>query len=746
MNRYKSVFNVLITVLSVFGALGALPVKQTQAFATDLFFSEYIEGSSNNRAIEIYNGTGASVNLQLYSVELYSAGISVPSDTLTFTFPKWLADGSTYNIVNPYANATLLDLADVESTVTNYSGDDPLVLKHNGVVIDSVGQVGIDPGTNWSANGVVTSEQTLVRMPSVCSGDTVPSDVFDPSAEWLSNAQNTFTYFGSHTANCSTTAMSTVTSTTPADLDTDVAINANISLLFDQSVAFAADAASITCGAASTTHTYVVDSTNNPVIMLDPALDFGYSETCSVIIDATKVTPAMATNFTFSFTTVAEPTLPPSVAAITPTDGATGQERNTSFVVEFDQAVTLTQPWFDVSCPSSTGITFGASVIGNTYTITPSGLLAYADTCSLTITAAKVRSAASDLVMTADFVSAFTVKTDDAPALVNSVPANGAVNVAKDSPITLTFNEAVDVSATGIAFSCSITGNVPFAVAMAPDDATTWNITHDPIPQGGQTCTLTVPAASVTDQDLLDPPDTMATDIVITFTPTPCGDAYTPIYNIQESVASSPLVGTTVTTEGVVVGDFQVGGKAGYFIQDPSGDDNPATSDGIFVYNTSVAVNVGDSVRVKGAVSEWATETDGDTLTELTPTSPAASNVTICSTGNTIAPTTVSLPVSLVSDFEKYEGMLVTFPQALVISEYFDYDRYGEIVLTSRRHMTPTAVVEPGAPAQAEAAAFLLDRITLDDGRSTSNPDPARHPNGLTFNLNNLFRGGDTVQ
>jgi uncharacterized protein len=98
-----------------------------------------------------------------------------------------------------------------------------------------------------------------------------------------------------------------------------------------------------------------------------------------------------------------------------------------------------------------------------------------------------------------------------------------------------------------------------------------------------------------------------------------------------------------------------------------------------------------------------------------------------------------------VDDFEAYEGMYVTFPQALVISEYFNFDRFGEIVLTSERHLTPTAEFEPGAPAIQAAQEFLLDRITLDDGRTSQNPDPAIHPNGSEFDLSNLFRGGDTV-
>ena len=82
----------------------------------------------------------------------------------------------------------------------------------------------------------------------------------------------------------------------------------------------------------------------------------------------------------------------------------------------------------------------------------------------------------------------------------------------------------------------------------------------------------------------------------------------------------------------------------------------------------------------------------------------------------------------------------------LVISEYFNFDRYNEIVLTSRRHLTPTAEFEPGSPEAVQAIQdFLLDSITVDDGRSTQNPGPAIHPNGNVFDMTNLFRGGDTV-
>ncbi|MCC6986379.1 MAG: ExeM/NucH family extracellular endonuclease [Anaerolineales bacterium] len=220
------------------------------------------------------------------------------------------------------------------------------------------------------------------------------------------------------------------------------------------------------------------------------------------------------------------------------------------------------------------------------------------------------------------------------------------------------------------------------------------------------------------------------------------------IHNVQGNGAASPLVGQTVIVTGVVVGDFQDGASGtngdfnGFHIQeeDADADADPLTSEGIFVFDgSSPAVNVaiGDLVQVQGVVSEF------NTLTEIT----SFTGVTVLNSGNPL-PTaaTVSLPVTAVTDFEAYEGMRVTFPQALVISEYFNFDRFGEIVLTSERHLTPTAEFEPGSPEQQQAVQdFLLDKITLDDGRSVQNPDPALHPNGNVFDLSNLFRGGDTV-
>jgi hypothetical protein len=213
------------------------------------------------------------------------------------------------------------------------------------------------------------------------------------------------------------------------------------------------------------------------------------------------------------------------------------------------------------------------------------------------------------------------------------------------------------------------------------------------------------------------------------------------IHEIQGSGTESPLDGSPVIVEAVVVGDFQGNGALrGFYLQEEDGDvdSDPLTSEGIFVFDGSFGVDVaeGDLVEVTGTVDEF------NGLTEIT----AVTSVVVLSSGHIVTPATVSLPVSAVTDLEAFEGMSVHIPQQLSISEFFNFDRFGEIVLTSQRQFQPTALFEPGSP-EAEQLAIdnALGRITLDDGRTSQNPDPAIHPNGEVFDLDNLFRGGDTV-
>lgn len=401
--------------------------------SADLFFSEYIEGSANNKALEIYNSSSTAVDLSSYQIRMYFNGQTTAATTLSLSGS--IAAGDVYVIADDNSDATILSQADYTPSNSFFNGDDAIELLNNGLLIDSIGQVGLDPGAEWGTGDVSTQNNTLRRLSSVTTGDSNSSDAFDPALEWEGLVQDSFDGLGSYNGG-----------STPAEIQ------------------------------------------------------FAY------------------------------------------------------------------------------------------------------------------------------------------------------------------------------------------------------------------------------------------------------------IHDIQGADAVSPLSGSSVTIEAIVVGDFQNnsaidnGNLNGFYVQeeDSDADTDAATSEGIFVYdgNANIDVQVGDKVVISGTVKEYYN------LTEL-----AASSVQVVASGVDLPTVTqLTLPLTTANELEAYEGMLVRFPQDLVISEYFNFDRYGEIVLAQPLHgeqrpLTPTAIELPGsAEYQARMELNALSRIVLDDGRSSENPDPAYHPNGGVFDLNNYFRGGDRVQ
>ena len=167
--------------------------------SADLIISEYIEGSSNNKAIELYNNADTEISLEGYVLGLYSNGSSSVGNSIDLT--GTLAANTTYIISNPGATADILDIADTTSTVTYYNGDDALVLTKDGVIVDSFGQVGVDPGSFWSDATAQTQNKTLRRKLSITSGRTDSTAEFLPSEEWEQFDIDTFDGLGSHAGN-----------------------------------------------------------------------------------------------------------------------------------------------------------------------------------------------------------------------------------------------------------------------------------------------------------------------------------------------------------------------------------------------------------------------------------------------------------------------------------------------------------------------------------------------------------------
>jgi predicted extracellular nuclease len=216
--------------------------------------------------------------------------------------------------------------------------------------------------------------------------------------------------------------------------------------------------------------------------------------------------------------------------------------------------------------------------------------------------------------------------------------------------------------------------------------------------------------------------------------------ALTRIFTIQGSGSTSPLVGQSVITQGVVTRTT----NTGFYMQDPTGDGDDTTSDGIFVFtSTAPPVNAGDLARVSGTVAEFntgaATNTDtaSHTVTELS----SVSFVSVVGSGYSITPVVVNFPLTNRDDLEKYEGMLVTLNGPLTVAQNFYDGRFGQLTLAALGAVEqPTNRLRPGAAANALYADNKRRSIILEDGTTVQDPNPTPF-----LGADNTVRQGDTV-
>jgi predicted extracellular nuclease len=193
------VFTFLLAAVLALAALLPLGPTEVRAQSSDLFISEYIEGSSNNKALEIYNGTGASVDLAAggYNIQMFSNGST--SAGLTINLTGMVPDGEVFVLGHSSADAAILTQADQTNGAGWFNGNDAVVLRNGTTFLDVIGQVGFDPGTQWGSGDVSTADNTLRRKATVHEGDPNGADPFDPAVEWDGFSQNTFDGLGSHT-------------------------------------------------------------------------------------------------------------------------------------------------------------------------------------------------------------------------------------------------------------------------------------------------------------------------------------------------------------------------------------------------------------------------------------------------------------------------------------------------------------------------------------------------------------------
>lgn len=206
--------------LFAFGAIAQ------QADCSDIFISEYVEGTQNNKAIELYNPTNQPINLGAGNYKmgrdrdgagnpmlLPITGIIEPYGTRVFVLDKRNPNGTGNEV--PVADElqavadTFLNPVYVQSFSPMYfNGDDAFVLiKGTATILDIIGKIGEDPGGGWWEPGDPntvwwTEDNTLIRKPAVKNGVLSNPGVFDPSLQWDSLPANTFSNLGVHTCDC----------------------------------------------------------------------------------------------------------------------------------------------------------------------------------------------------------------------------------------------------------------------------------------------------------------------------------------------------------------------------------------------------------------------------------------------------------------------------------------------------------------------------------------------------------------
>jgi hypothetical protein len=219
-------------------SLGAiLTINMSAQDCGELFISEYVEGPGNNNAIEIYNPTNGTIDLQGYIINRYSNGAS--SGPESWQLGGTIASGDVIVVGNGQVDSvwvstywslpvdptfySKLDFhcnGDYDANSTFYfNGDDAMTLEKDGNIIDIFGKVGEDPGSAWTddvtagytdANGGTwwTKYHTLIRKSTVKTGVSINPILFNPTAEYDSLPFGTYTEMGSHTCDCITTSIS----------------------------------------------------------------------------------------------------------------------------------------------------------------------------------------------------------------------------------------------------------------------------------------------------------------------------------------------------------------------------------------------------------------------------------------------------------------------------------------------------------------------------------------------------------
>ncbi len=161
-----------------------------------LLFSEYVEGSSNNKALELFNVGKGSVDLSSCELRRYSNGSTTPYLITGIQTGGQLLPGKTFVIC--HSKIVSAQNCDQLTSSINHNGNDAYEIICGGKTHDVFGQTGFDPVTAWGTGSTSTADQTLRRKCSVLQGRTNGGSAFNPAQEWTGAGVDVLTGLGTH--------------------------------------------------------------------------------------------------------------------------------------------------------------------------------------------------------------------------------------------------------------------------------------------------------------------------------------------------------------------------------------------------------------------------------------------------------------------------------------------------------------------------------------------------------------------
>ncbi len=511
-NQFTSFMIVAILVLQHLLIISPTTTKAAVAAPTELFFSEYVEGSSNNKALEIYNGTGSAIDLVAgsYVIQMYFNGAATAATTINLT--GTVTNGDVFVLANSSASAAILAQADQTNGSSWYNGDDAVVLRKGGAtgsIIDVIGQVGFDPGTEWGTGLTSTADNTIRRKSSIETGDTNPSDAFDPSVQWEGFATDTFTGLGSHTFSGgggtptptptptpTTTPTPTPTATpTPTPTPIPVATHVVISQVYG--------------GGGNSGASY----TNDFVEFYNPT-----SSAVNLAGWSLQYASATGSGWDFSKQPLGGVIGPGEYYLVSlASSGANGQPlpaANISGELNLSGtagkiALVSNGDSLGGTCPLSDADVVDFVGYGTTANCSEGDIDAPAPSNSNAIFRQSNGSQDTN-VNGADFFAQIASPRRTAPiveigpSVLSTDPRNDFTNSPRDSSLTITFTEPINVDPQWFTVSCAVTGAHNDATITSYNNGKNYVITPNVNFQAGEQCSVTISKDSIHDQDLDD--------------------------------------------------------------------------------------------------------------------------------------------------------------------------------------------------------------------------------------------------